>query len=293
MAENDLAQAYLRELGRAGDAAEIAPARRAVFDAGRLRWPAVVLPADGFAAGLARAVGATDATAIAALREEVYLAVACAAGEPHALAAFEQRYVARVPEFIAHLRRPPAFVDEVAQRLREKLLVAGADDRRPRITDYAGRGSLEGWVRVAAVRLALDLIEADGRHGPMRAAPDDDLFGVTSDPELAYIKQRYLPHFRAAFGGAVAALLPEERNLLRFYVVDQLNIADIGKLFGKSRATIGRWIVDCRERLVQVTRRELAAQLGADSRDVDSLLTVLQSQLDVSLRTVLIERAGD
>ncbi len=115
--------------------------------------------------------------------------------------------------YLARRRKPPAFIEEVTQRLREKLFVA-SDRSRPRIEEYLGRGSLDGWLRVVAVRQALDLDDAEKRHQPAPSAPAEEAFGVTADPELAYLKERYLPHFRDAFARAMARLKAEERNLL-------------------------------------------------------------------------------
>src|SRR5688572_33291625 len=89
--------------------------------------------------------------------EDVALAQACAAGDPAALATFEQRCLgAPLDRVLMRLGATSAEIDEVKQQLRLKLLVA-EPDRKPRITEYSGRGALEAWVRVVAVRAFLDL----------------------------------------------------------------------------------------------------------------------------------------
>ena len=67
----------------------------------------------------------------------------------------------------------PSFVDEVLQRLRTRVLVP-EDGRSPRILDYAGRGSLENWLRAGALRLALNA-RRDARRGP-EPLPDASLW---------------------------------------------------------------------------------------------------------------------
>src|SRR5262249_36822591 len=101
------------------------------------------------------------------------------------------------------------------------------------------------------------------------------------------IRQRHLPQFRSAFRAALDSLDVRERNLLRLYLVEGLNIGRIGEIFGKSRATIGRMVVDCREKLLEETRRRLAQMTGASEGDVRSLIRLLQSQLDVSIGSFL------
>ena len=221
--------------------------------------------------------------------EDLYLAFASAQGDREALEVVEQRYLARVVGFIAHLRREPAFVDEVRQHLRERMLIGvpSAQVRSPKILDYSGRGPLGAWMRVSALRLALDLIEKEKPQRTLAEQDEEDQLAATVDPELMAIRQRHLPQFREAFRLALDSLDARERNLLRLYLVDGLNIGRIGEIFGKSRATIGRMVIDCREKLLEETRRHLGALTGASEGDVLSLIRLLQSGLDVSIRGFL------
>ena len=210
--------------------------------------------------------------------EDLYLAFAAGHGDRAALAVIEAEHLARIDRFVAHLGREPAFVDEIRQQVRERVLLGD----RPRILDYSGRGSLGAWLRVTATRQALDLLDREKRHRPSDELEDDQL-AATVDPELLAIRQRHLPQFRAAFKAALDSLDARERNLLRLYLVDGLNIGRIGEIFGKSRATIGRMVVDTREKLLEETRSKLGELTGASENDVRSLIRLLQSQLDVSI----------
>src|SRR5207237_2877480 len=139
--------------------------------------------------------------------------------------------------------------------LRERVLVGAGG--RPKILDYSGRGPLGAWFRVTAIRQALDLIEKEKSHQQIADQLEEDQLAATVDPELLAIRQRHLPQFRQAFRSALGSLDTRERNLLRFYLVDGLNIGRIGEIFGKSRATIGRMVIDCRQKLLAETRRHL------------------------------------
>jgi RNA polymerase sigma-70 factor, ECF subfamily len=231
----------------------------------------------------AKAAGAAGAASLHA--EDLYLAFAAAHQDRRALMWVDQRYLAQVGQFIVHLRKPQSFVDEVRQRLRERMLFgAGGPPRRgPRILDYSGRGPLVAWLKVTAMRQALDLIESEKQHSPLNEEHEDDLLAATANPELVAIRQRHLPQFQEAFRAALASLDARERNLLRLYLVDGLNIGRIGEIFGKSRATIGRMVIDCRMKLLEETRSRLGVLTGASEGDVLSLIRVLQSQLDVSI----------
>ena len=75
--------------------------------------------------------------------------------------------------------------------------------------------------------------------------------------------------------------------MLRFYLIDKLNIAEIGALFGLNRATIGRRIVDAREKVLEGTKRRLKERLRIPTVELDSLIAALQSQVELSLSQVL------
>lgn len=238
-----------------------------------------------FAAHLGACAKAGGSTKLNA--EDLYLAFASAQGDREALALIEQRYLAEVGRFIAHLRGQTSFVDEVRQQLRERILIGtGPSGRAPKILDYSGRGPLGAWIRVTAVRQALDLMEKE-KQRPVCEEAEDDQLAATVDPELMAIRERHLPQFREAFRLALGSLDAGERNLLRFYLVDGLNIARIGEIFGKSRATVGRMVVECRKKLLEETRRNLGALTRASDGEVFSLIRLLRSQLDVSIRGFL------
>ena len=89
------------------------------------------------------------------------------------MTAFDREVLSQVGLLLGRMQPTPQLVDDTRQALREKLLVA-APGARPRIGEYAGRGPLQAWVRVAAVRAALDILRAAGaRDGGGDVEPDD------------------------------------------------------------------------------------------------------------------------
>ncbi|HEX9105397.1 MAG TPA: sigma factor-like helix-turn-helix DNA-binding protein, partial [Polyangia bacterium] len=212
-----------------------------VIDRARAAWPGLELDDAGFAAHAARCLeGGGDPVALHA--GDLWLAYGCAVGDEAALGAFDRELLSQVGLLLARLQPTPQLVDEVCQRLREKLLVA-PPGAQPRIVDYAGRGPLVAWVRVAAVRAALDLLRAGGARADADVEPDDlAAAAASSSPELDYLKQRYRPQFEAAFQDALRALDSEQRNVLRLHVLEGLNIEQIGALFKVHRSTVARWI---------------------------------------------------
>ncbi|OJH37304.1 hypothetical protein [Cystobacter ferrugineus] len=88
---------------------------------------------------------------------------------------------------------------------------------RPRIESYSGRGSFSSWVRVAAVRAALNL--RDPRHEVLvqEASSSDSPLPVKAGPhpELAFLKHHYRADFNAALEAAITSLEPGLSVLLR------------------------------------------------------------------------------
>lgn len=228
--------------------------------------------------------------------DELWLALACANGDPRALALFEQRYMQAVGAAVAHLRRDENFANEVAQRVREKVLVA-ATDELPKIATYSGRGPLLSWLRVAAVRAGLTLLEQEkaGVHavspGPSAGsgAASDPLVAVARahDYELDHLKQQFGPAFKRAFNDALLSLPMEDRTLLRLHLLEGLNIDQIGALKQVHRATVARWIASAREALFEQTRKSILGTTQLTASEFQSLGELLRSQMDVSVMRIL------
>lgn len=259
---------------------------RSLWDAGRVAWPALLVPQDSFAAHLRpHLTDSEPADSVKALKaEDLYLACACALGQPAALAAFEQRHLAQLPLYLSHMNLSAAFVDDVRQQVSARLFV-GEPGSPARIGSYSGRGSLSSWLRTLAVRAALNLREKKDEQlasGP-REDVADRVFAVHQDPETEFLKARYAAPFRAAIRAAVAALPDDQRTVLHLYLVGGLTTTRIGALFQVSHTTVSRWLGEARAAIFKQTQALLRQQLGIDAQEFQSLVRLVQSQLDVSL----------
>ncbi|HSD86847.1 MAG TPA: sigma-70 family RNA polymerase sigma factor, partial [Kofleriaceae bacterium] len=139
---------------------------------------------------------------------------------------------------------------------------------------------LRAWLRAAAVRTAIDLMRA---RRAVPVAPQELADAAAFDPILAGVKQRYRDEFRTAFADASQQLTDRERTLLRYKFVDDLSIDEIGTLYRVHRATVARWLAAIRETLFEGTRSRLMGVLELDELEVDSVLRLIDSQLDVSI----------
>ena len=246
--------------------------------------PASWLPDDVF---VAHAQSVSDGELAPLAAGDLYLACACGHGVRDAIDTLEREHLSRIREFAASVTTSPDLVKELAQQLRAKLLLADGD-RPPRILTYSGRGSLGGWVRVAAVRLARDLGRSERALARAHEREGNEKL-EDIDPELAFLKRTYGPAVRAAMEGALAALDAESRALLKMHYVDGLTIEQVGTAFAKSRATAARMLAGARLSLVAAIRERLVDIVGVRGDEADSLLAFVRSQLDVSLSRLLRE----
>ena len=271
-----------------GSEDQLEAALEAVLIRAHNAWPGVHVDSDTFV----RYVGARlprDRDPVEALgavsTDGLYAACACAAGDAGAIAAVEDALFGVCDVLLARYSNDTAFGQEVKQRVREKLFVAGPN-QRPRIAEYSGRGDLRTFVRVALAHEAISLRRKTWRE---IASDDDGPTGQleTADPELLYLKRVYAAEFARAFEAALASLTSEERNVLRYHYVDRLNIDHIGAIYRVHRVSAARRLNRARLALVDSTRRGLASRLELGSTDLRSVLRLIQSDVDVSLRRAL------
>jgi RNA polymerase sigma-70 factor (ECF subfamily) len=213
--------------------------------------------------------------------EDLYLAWALARGDGAAFARLERDFLEVLP---MQIRGASAESGELEQLVRTRLFVA-AEGQVPRIKQYSGRGPFGGWLRVMATRCLLDLQRS--RQGDARAERELDSPGVPTDPELDYLKVRYASDFKQALEAALSGLDARQLTLLKLSFIEQLSTAAIGVMYGVSSRTVQRWLVDLRESVLLKTREGLRARLGLEPSELESLLGLVDSQLELSLHRVL------
>jgi RNA polymerase sigma-70 factor (ECF subfamily) len=265
--------------------------------AGRDAWPELTMSDEQYLAHVAaRLPGENAREALEGLHAaDMWLAAACTRRATGSANAFESRFM---PQLDGVLSRAGAELrDELRQRVREKLLVGAVGDeaREPRIAEYAGRGPLAGWLKVVASRMTLDLLRAREPAG-RRATDDDELLALPAsgaDPEMAHLRDRYREEFRTAMHEAAAALGARPRNVLRLHYIDGLTMEEIAAVHRVHRLTVVRWVTDAREALASTTRRVLLQRFGIGKKELDSILALMQSQFDLSIRALLRTATAD
>ena len=222
---------------------------------------------------------------------DLALAWACSRSDARALSALEPVLAAEVAHAAARLGAPAAAADEALQIVRTILRVAEGE-RTPAIASYAGRGDLRAWVRVVAIRELVRVQKAVRRDATFEDDALYDFLSPAEAPELEHLRALYRPDLQAALRDAILALPSKERLLLRQQCLDGLSIDDLGALHGVHRATTARWLARIRETLLRQTKKGLMKRLGISLAEVDSILRILQSRLDLSLEHALATRTS-
>jgi len=245
---------------------------------GRQRWPRIKLSEQQLAEFAGEEIA--DERGL-----DVFLACACGLGDAEAVAVFRARFDRHIRAIAGRVDPSPEFVDEVHQQLIERLLVSDVN-APPRISSYSGRGELLAFVRAATSRCALNLARTRRRRREISEV-DDAVASPADDPEILYLKQHYREQFREAFAAAAAELEPSERMVLRFSVSEQLSIDHIARVLQVHRATAARRVARARERLAEKTQAQLRALLGIEHSELESVLRLVHSQVDVSVQRLL------
>ena len=214
---------------------------------------------------------------------DLYLAAACVAGDPHAIATFDASLPAIVRPALAKLGLAARDDDEIVQRVRVAL-IAPAENGERGLVGYTGRGALRAYVRSAAVRIALKRLQ---RETQPPIDDQSDLLGALPDtadtPESGLAKAQLRTDLRAAFATAVAGLTRRERTLLRQHYVDGLTVDLLAPLHQAHRSTCARWIEAARDKILRAMRKELQKTHGLAASELERAIAMVTSRLDLSL----------
>lgn len=275
----NLRDAFARHRTRSGFAREI---ERLYERAGASRWQ---LSLDEFAAALERSVAqrfrdvlsAPDAREIVAYLdglhlEDLALAAACSAGKEPAWEHFISQFRA-VLYAAARAIAGQSAAHELADSMYAELYgleerEAGGELRRRSLFDYFhGRSKLSTWLRAVLAQRHVDSLRAAKRFESLdtaesqvesRAEIRSASMHAMPDPD----RDRFLAALQAALMEALGALEPRDRLRLACYYVDDLTLAEIGRMLGEHEATVSRKL----QRALQRLRKQVEQSLRERTR---------------------------
>jgi RNA polymerase sigma-70 factor (ECF subfamily) len=246
---------------------------QAIVARARGAWPKIAISEDAFIAHIeARATG--DETFLDKIHgDDLYLACGVLQQDRAALSYFEERFMSRVPEYVLRVRVGRDVVDEVQQLLRERLIMGG------KIADYSGKGALGGWLRVAAVRTALNHLR---KNDPASTEVSEEI-SAAGDPELSYVKEHSRDLFADAFKRVLDKLDAAERTVLRLHYIDGLTMDQLAHLYKTPRSTIARRVAAARQEVLASTEDLLRKERRLSESAIASVIRQARSQVQVTL----------
>jgi RNA polymerase sigma-70 factor (ECF subfamily) len=258
-----------------------------VLGAAQRTFPTFCLPPDVFIAYLLERLPPDVPPPIALRRmhtSDLYLACACARGDPDAIAVLDERCIGQLDRALSRIGIDRDMVAEVKQEIRYRVLVG--DGQHAEIVDFSGRGDLRGWVRVMATRQAL---RRQRRARREQVTEDDELWqhlASAEPPMFDHVKEFYRREFKRAFEAALRALPHREKTLLRQHYLDGATLDELAVLYRVHRATAARVLGRARETVLASTRDRLMSELDVPSQELDSVLRMIWSRIEFSLRAL-------
>ncbi len=156
---------------------------------------------------------------------------------------------------------------------------------RGRIADFRGRSSLKGWLRAIVSQAQIDRHRREARFEPLDTLPVEP--AREEHPE-DFERRENATALARALQAEVAALAPDQRLLLSWYYVDQLRLAQIGRLRGVHESTVSRELEALRKDLRKRVEKRLRAGGFSPDRIEECFRHSVEAPLDFA---ELLERA--
>jgi RNA polymerase sigma-70 factor (ECF subfamily) len=249
---------------------------------GKMHWPGLSLSREQFGV-MVRDAAVTD-DGLQQWGADLFLACAAASGDQTAVRCVDEHYIARLPGRIQRLGATAQKVPDVLQAVRERLFVGPS----PRILGYNARAPLEQWIKVVAIRTAIDMHRQEAVGPRVEAQWLTALVTPDTDAARSLIRQEHKLAFEEAIRSEVARLSPRDRTVLRLHVIEGVSIEKLAASYGVHRVTVARWIWSAGERVLEGLRLHFSQQFGIVPHEFDSLARLMRSQLSLKLSEALV-----
>ena len=272
------------------------------------------LALESFAEGIARSVAhrfrddtptpRAVATYVDALRsEDLALAVACQAGDERAWEHVVTTYRPILYRAASVLTGDDTTGRELADSLWAELYGVGrtrasmesGGSVRSLLAYYHGRAKLSTWLRsvlaqrhvdVARTRHRLEPLDTEGDaggEGPSHASTLPTPETTDSEPDRA----RYVAACRHALQAALRDLDAGDRLRLSCYYVQELKLAEIGRLFGEHEATVSRKLSRARKQVRAEVERVLNDRHRLTPAQIELCYQYIVEESPVNLSDIL------
>jgi len=148
-------------------------------------------------------------------------------------------------------------------------------DRRSLFNYFQGRSSLATWLRAVLAQRYVDRLRAQRRFEPLPdeehdaesvGRPADIAVDVGEPPDPA--RARYLGLVRQALGCAIGRLTARDRLRLAIYYVQELTLAETGRVLKEHEATVSRQLARTRRTIRTAVEQQLRDEAGLNDDQV-------------------------
>ena len=226
----------------------------------------------------------------ASYARDLELARQCAAGD-------EQAWERFILEFRPVLYRAADALDatggarDLADAIYADLygISESAGERRSLFRYYQGRSSLATWLRAVLSQRYVDRLRTQKRLEPLpdedrASVPQEGRAGDPPDPD----RSRHVALLQLALGRAVGRLDSRDRLRLSCYYVQELTLADTGRLLKEHEATASRQLARTRRTLREDVERQLRADPAlSDAQIAECFASASEEAGPLDLRQLL------
>jgi RNA polymerase sigma factor (sigma-70 family) len=220
---------------------------------------------------------------------DLELAQRCAAGDPAAWDRFVLEYRPVLYRAADALDRH-GVAREVADSLYAELFGVGRSrdgegERRSLFRYFQGRSSLATWLRAVLAQRYVDRLRSGRRLVQLKDEPlkDDSTAGPGLGPRALAApasepdpeRSRYTALLASVLARVVSALPPRDRLRLSAYYVQDLTLAQVGRLLQEHEATVSRQLARTRRAIRADVERTLREQAGLDEAQVAECLAAV------------------
>jgi len=252
----------------------------AMHTEGQARWPAVPVSVEQYRVYCEGLCGERSLYDLQPLAADLYLCCACVQKQPLAQRTLEREATEVVRGAVSKVHRDSEFIRDTLQDFWRRVLV-GPDAK---IHAYRAQGPLHAWLRIAAMRLAIDRLRSQQAVRTREAELGDSMAEQAFGPESSLTLARFHEPFRVALRECIAALSPRDRNLLRMHVQGHCSIDQIGRVYGVHRATAARWLEQVKKQiLLQVQARVVSAGPKLTDSEFRSIAKLVGAELELGL----------
>lgn len=189
---------------------------------------------------------------------DLELARLCAEGDEHAWERFVREYRPLLYRAADALDRTHG-AREIADSLYAELYgVNGRTATRQSLFRYyEGRSSLATWLRAVLAQRYVDRLRTERRVEPL---PDKEVAGRSEEPDPH--RARYAALVRQALERAIGRLPTRDRLRFGCYYVQELTLAQTGRVMNESEATSSRQLARARLEIRRDVERQLQDEAG-------------------------------